>query len=310
MEQRTLGRTGLSISVLGFGAAPLGNEYGNMETAEGERAVHAAIAAGVNFFDTSPYYGRTLSEERLGNALRGRRERVVLSTKCGRYDFASFDFSATRVTASVDESLRRLRTDFVDILIAHDIEFGDVNQVITETIPRMRELQKQGKTRSIGISGLPVKLLRRVALAAKVDLVLSYCHYNLMVRDLDTELAPDLEENSIGLINASALHMGMLTREGPPPWHPAPQQVKNAARQVVALCERKGVDPAVTGLSFALQHRYISSTLVGISNTAQLNENLRALSTKPDPALLKEIDDLIAPVRDRSWSSGRPENYE
>ncbi len=308
MEQRTLGGTGLSVSVLGFGAAPLGNEYGNVEASEGERAVHAAIDAGINFFDTSPYYGRTLSEERLGKALMGRRDRVVLSTKCGRYDFAGFDFSAARVSASIDESLRRLRTDFLDIFIAHDIEFGDVNQVIDETIPTMRELQKQGKARSIGISGLPVKLLRRVALAAKVDLVLSYCHYNLMIRDLDTVLVPDLEANDIGLINASALHMGMLTHEGPPPWHPAPQSIKDAARQVVALCEQKGMDPAVIGLSFALQHRYISSTLVGIANTAQLNDNLRALSTKPDPALLKEIDDLIAPVRDHTWPSGRPEN--
>lgn len=308
MEQRTLGRTGLSVSVIGFGAAPLGNEYGNVETTEGERAVHAAIDEGINFFDTSPYYGRTLSEERLGKALAGRRERIVLSTKCGRYDFAQFDFSAARVRSSIGESLRRLRTDFLDIFIAHDIEFGDANQVVNETIPEMRKLQEQGKARWIGISGLPVRLLARVALEAKVDLVLSYCHYNLMVQDLNEILVPDLEANHIGLINGSPLHMGMLTHTGPPPWHPAPQEVKDVARRVVAVCEARDVDPALLGLSFALQNQHIASTLVGISNPAQVAENLKAVGTRPDPELLKTIEEIIRPVRNASWPSGRREN--
>ena len=216
MEQRKLGKTGLSLSIIGFGAAPLGNEYGAVDLADGERAVHAAIDAGITFFDTSPYYGRALSEQRLGKALEGRRDSVVLSTKCGRYDFAGFDFSAARVTASIDESLRRLRTDYLDIFIAHDIEFGDSAMIVNETVPAMRALQKAGKARSIGISGLPVKLLARVAIEAQVDLVLSYCHYNLMVQDLDRLLAPALAAYGIGLINASALHMGMLTSAGPP----------------------------------------------------------------------------------------------
>ncbi len=308
MEQRKLGKTGLSLSIIGFGAAPLGNEYGAVDLADGERAVHAAIDAGITFFDTSPYYGRALSEQRLGKALEGRRDSVVLSTKCGRYDFAGFDFSAARVTASIDESLRRLRTDYLDIFIAHDIEFGDSAMIVNETVPAMRALQKAGKARSIGISGLPVKLLARVAIEAQVDLVLSYCHYNLMVQDLDRLLAPALAAYGIGLINASALHMGMLTSAGPPAWHPASPEIKDAARRVVAACETQGVDPALLGLHFSLGHPYVSSTLVGISHPAQVQQNLRALAFKPAPELMTQIEKIVDPVRDRTWPSGRPEN--
>ena len=114
MEHRTLGRTGLRVSPIGFGASPLGNEFGEISEAETTRAVHRAIYSDINFFDVSPYYGRTLAESRLGQALSGKRDKIVLATKCGRYDTNGFDFSADRVRLSIDESLRRLRTDYVD----------------------------------------------------------------------------------------------------------------------------------------------------------------------------------------------------
>ena len=107
MEYRKLGRTDLQVSLLGFGTATLGNVYGVTDPSNSERAVHLAIEHGINFFDSSPYYGLTLSEERLGQALRGWRDKVVLATKCGRYGMDAFDFSAARITASVDESLQR-----------------------------------------------------------------------------------------------------------------------------------------------------------------------------------------------------------
>src|SRR5688572_3718701 len=103
MIYRPLGRTGLNISIIGFGAATLGNEYGNIDADIGRRAVHAAIEQGVNFIDTSPYYGRTLSETRLGQALIGYRDRVILATKGGRIDFNKFDFSAEGLRKSLEE---------------------------------------------------------------------------------------------------------------------------------------------------------------------------------------------------------------
>jgi L-galactose dehydrogenase len=296
MEYRVLGKTGLRVSAIGFGASPLGNEFGAVDPKEGESAVHTAIDHGINFFDVSPFYGRTLAEQRLGAALAGRREHVVLSTKCGRYDLRQFDFSAVRVQTSIEESLRRLRTDFADLLIAHDIEFGDREQIVQETIPAMRKLQAEGKTRYVGISGLPLRLLADVAVRAEVDFVLSYCHYNLLARDLDRDLTPVLQERGIGLINASPLHMRVLTKAGPPDWHPASQAVKQAGAKIVALCDQRGVDPAVVALRFCLDHPYVSCTLVGMSTPAEVNANLKALDFKPDPALLAEIEQIVSPL--------------
>jgi L-galactose dehydrogenase len=296
--------------VIGFGASPLGNEFGSVDPSEGERAVRAAIDAGINYFDVSPYYGRTLAEERLGTALAGRRQQIILGTKCGRYDRNDFDFSAVRVRASVDESLRRLRTDYLDVLLAHDIEYGDREQIVNETIPAMRELQNEGKARHIGVSGLPLRMLADVAERANVDLVLSYCHYNLLIRDLDRWLTPVAERLHAGLINASPLHMGLLTEWGAPEWHPAPPRVKEVSAKIVELCKAYGAEPAVVALAFCLAHPFVSSTLVGMSGAEQVRQNLRALDAEPDPELLAQIEAVVAPVRDVTWPSGRKENSD
>ena len=146
MEYRVLGKTGLKVSVLGFGASPLGGVYGDFDESEGIRAVHTAIELGVNFIDVSPYYGITKAETVLGKALKEiPRESFYLCTKVGRYGAAEFDFSAARVIASVDESLARLNVDYVDILLCHDIEFGSLDQIVEETIRRCTVCAKPGR---------------------------------------------------------------------------------------------------------------------------------------------------------------------
>jgi L-galactose dehydrogenase len=310
VEDRELGRTGLRVSVIGFGCSPLGNEFGPLHEHDGERAVHAALDAGINFFDVSPYYGRTLAEERLGKALEGRRDGVVLSTMCGRYDKAGFDFSADRVKRSMDESLQRLRTDHVDILLAHDIEFGDREQVIQETIPAMREIQSSGKARFIGVSGLPLRMLADVVQRAELDVVLSYCHYNLLARDLDTVLTPVAKARGVALINASPLDMRIISTVGPPSWHPAPDTVKWKGAAIVGLVERFGFNPIQVALAFATRHPYVSSTLVGMSNPEEVHENLKALNLVVPPELMHTIDEFTAPVHHVTWPSGRPENSD
>lgn len=310
MKYRELGKTGLRLSVIGFGCSPLGNEFGPLYEHDGERAAHAAIDAGINFFDVSPYYGRTLAEQRLGSALAGRRDRVVLSTKCGRYDKASFDFSAARVASSIEESLKRLHTDYVDLLFAHDIEFGDREQIINETLPAMRDLQRQGKARFIGVSGLPLKMLADVAQRGDLDVILSYCHYNLLARDLDTVLTPVLQSRGIGLINASPLHMRILSTVGPPSWHPAPDIVKWKGAATVALIERMGLNPIQVALRFCLDHPHVSSTLVGMSNAEEVRANLKALDLQIPVELMHEIDSFTAPVHAMTWPSGKLENSD
>jgi L-galactose dehydrogenase len=310
MRYRALGKTGLDLSVIGFGGAPLGNEFGGIDVAEADRAVHFAIERGITFFDTAPFYGRTLSEKRMGDALLGKRQQVVLSSKCGRYDTADFDFSAARVKTSVDESLQRLRTDHLDLLIAHDIEFGDREQIVHETVPAMRELQSAGKVRAVGISGLPLKVLADVAVRAKVDFVLSYCRYNPLIQDMDVYLTPVLEKNGIGLLNAAPVHLRLLTREGALAKHPAPDVVKQAGAAIVQACLRHGFDPAIVALQFCLRHKYAASTCVGISNAREVEQNLTALDAEIPADLLAEIAEIAEPVKTTTWQSGRPENQD
>src|SRR5580698_2543324 len=270
MDYRKLGRTDLNLSTIGFGTSTLGNAFGDVDPADAIRAVHLAVDSGINFFDSSPYYGTTLSETRLGEALVGRRQRVVLATKCGRYGLDEFDFSAKRVLASMDESLRRLQTDYIDLFQVHDVEFGDAQQIINETLPALRQLQQQGKARYIGITGYPPRLLRRIAESTPVDSILSYCHYTLLNRQMDEVLTPFTRERGIGLINASGLCMGLLTEHGPPDWHPAPPVVREAGRKAAEFCRTHAADISEVALRFCLDHPYVASTLIGIASTREV----------------------------------------
>jgi L-galactose dehydrogenase len=284
--------------------------FGSNDPGEGARAVHFAVDAGINFFDVSPYYGLTLAEERLGQALAGRRDQVVLSTKCGRYGFDQFDFSAQRVRTSIEESLRRLRTDYVDILHVHDVEFSSAEQIINETVPAIRRLQEEGKTRYVGISGYPLRALADIARRSRVDSVLSYCRYNLLIDDMSTVLAPAVEALGIGLINASPLHMGILTEKGAPDWHPAPVEVRSAVKAALAFCQEQGVDLSELALRYCFEYPHVSSTLVGMATIEEVQRNLRAISAAADPALVREIKAILAPAANIVWPSGRPENHD
>jgi L-galactose dehydrogenase len=314
MCYKPLGQTGLEVSVLGFGTGPLGDEYGRLDVSEAYRAVHYAIERGINFFDSSPYYGRTLSETRLGEALAGGyREKIILATKAGRYDKpleTGFDFSYQRILASAEESLTRLQTDYLDLFQLHDIEFRPKAQILNEAIPALHKLKQDGKVRFIGVTGYPLHLLREIIEVADLDTVLSYCHYNLLNTTLDEVLTPTALEKDIGLINASALHMGVLTEKGAPAWHPAPQRVHSVAQQAASYCRSQGIDLTTLALQFALQHAYVASTLVGISTVPEAEQNLEVVGTRPDPAVLTGVQKIMAPVFNLNWQEGLPENFE
>jgi L-galactose dehydrogenase len=310
MEYRQLGNTGINVSVVGFGAAPLGDVFRATDPAEGARAVHFAVENGINFFDVSPYYGITLAEERLGEALAGRRDKVVLATKCGRYGVNEFNYSARHIVAEFEKSLRRLKTDYVDLLQVHDVEFGDIQQIIDETLPQLRRLQEQGKVRAVGITGYPLRAMVKIATAAQVDTILTYCRYNLMITDMDQLLTPVARKLGIGLINASALHMGLLTERGASDWHPAPSVLKDAAREAVRLCKSRGVSLPEVALRFAIDHAGVSSTLVGVSTIAHVQDCLKVLAATSDQELLDELHTLFKPVFNYVWPSGKPENHD
>ncbi|MHC4370012.1 MAG: aldo/keto reductase [Planctomycetota bacterium] len=308
MIYKTLGKTGLKVSVIGFGASPLGGEFGSIDPEEGRRAVDRAVDCGINYFDVAPYYGRTLAESRLGEHLEGKREKIILTSKACRYDITDFDFSEKRVMQSIEESLKRLRTDYVDLYQIHDVEYGRIDQVIGETIPAMFKLKKQGKIRFVGITGYPLTPLRKVCEAADVDTVLTYCHYNLMDTTMDDILTPIVREKGIGLINASPLHMRVLTDKGAPSWHPAPMEVFEAAREAALLCRRHGTTISNLAMQFVLAHTDVAVTLVGMSKVRHVDANVEIVGTEADPELLAEVLEMIRPVANICWKEGLPEN--
>src|SRR5205809_6191930 len=199
METRLLGNTGLRLPILGFGASSLGQEFRKVKLDEALESVRAALECGLNFIDTSPFYGRGMSEVLLGIALRDvPRDSFTLCTKLGRYDLQHFDFSARRVAESVDVSLHRLGTDHLDIVLCHDIEFVEMQQIVDETLPALRKVQQAGKVRFIGFSGYPQKIFRFICDQIDVDCVLSYNQYTLQNTRFADESIPLLKQRSIG----------------------------------------------------------------------------------------------------------------
>jgi L-galactose dehydrogenase len=306
MHYRPLGKTGLTVSALSQGGAAIGQQYGPVSAAEVAECVHAAIDAGMNLIDTAAYYGRGQSEAMLGEILQGgRREKVHLCTKAGRLDRAVFDFSPEGMRRCFEQSLKRLRTDHVEILLAHDIEFAtDYERVFTETADVLHQLKKEGKARFVGMSCYPLGLLKQAIERCELDVVISYAHFSLQNTRLLTELLPVAEAKGVGDLNASPLSLGLFTNQGPPPWNPAPPEVKEACRKAAELCRSRGADIAFLGMQFCLAETRIPSTITGTAHQGELAVNLRALTEPIDRQLLTDVQAILAPVRDFSWPSG------
>ena len=310
MEYRELGNTGLEVSAISFGASSLGSVFRQINESDGIRTVRMAVDLGINFIDVSPYYGLTKAETVLGKALQQiPRDSYYLATKVGRYGerIDAFDFSAERVTASVDESLARLQVETIDIIQCHDIEFGDLDQVVDETIPALRRLQEAGKVRFVGITAPPLNAFRYVLDRIPVDTILSYCRYSLN----DTgwlSLVPLCEEKGTGIINASPLSMGLLTNRGTPDWHPAPDDIKNACAEAARFCDDKGVDIAQLAVQFSVAHPAFATTIVGTANPDNIVKNVSWAQTPIDQDLLADVQAILAPIQNKTWPSGRPEN--
>ena len=306
MEYRPLGRTGLNVSVMSQGGAAIGQGYGPVSVAEVAGCVHAGIDAGINLIDTSAYYGKGQSEEILGEVLAGGwREKVHICTKAGRLDRAVFDFTPAAMRTCFEGSLRRLRTEHVEVLLAHDIEFAtDYEAVFTETAEVLHQLKREGKARFIGMSCYPLGLLRKAIERCELDVVISYAHFSLQNTQLLTELLPFAEARGVGVMNASPLSLGLLTNHGPAPWNPAPESIKQACRKAAELCRARGADIATLGMQFCFTEPRIPSTITGTAKPSELEANLRAMRTRPDPVLLAEVAEVLRPVKDISWPSG------
>ena len=314
MKYRRLGQTNLKVSVLSYGASPLGGVFGDEVNVEaGIRTVHTAIDHGINFIDVSPYYGDTKAETVLGKALAGvARDRYYLATKCGQYGQEEFDFSAERVTSSLDESCARLGVDYIDLLQCHDIEFAEADQIVNETLPALVKLREAGRIGYIGITGLPLQVFRNVLDRVDpgiVDTVLSFCHYELNDSAL-ADMIPYFQSKQVGVINASPTGMGLLTTRGVPGWHPAPALMCEVAQKAVKFCEGEGVDIVKLAVQYCVAHPDIATTLVGTSKPENIEANIRYAEEPIDEAMMGRVLEILAPIHNHNFTRGLPANRD
>jgi len=309
MQTRPLGNTGLQLPILSFGASSLGQEFRSVQLDDALQSVRVALDCGLSFIDTSPFYGRGMSEVMLGIALRGvPRESYTLCTKLGRYDLQHFDFSAKRVAESVDVSLHRLGTDHLDIILCHDIEFVPMQQIVDETIPALKKIQQSGKVRFIGISGYPQKIFRFVCDQTDIDCVLSYNQYTLQNTQFVDESVPYLKARGVGVMNAGPFSARLLTNAPLPVWLKEPEAVKDAARQAAAHCSKHDVDIAKLALQFSCAHPDICTTVAGSANPNNIRNWAKWLAEPMDETLLRDVLAIFEPVKNVGHLEGLTEN--
>ena len=310
MQYNLLGKTGMKVSNLSFGASSLGGVFHSLREEEGIKAVYTAIDLGINFIDVSPYYGHLKAETVLGKALANiPREKYFLSTKVGRYGkdgVNTWDYSAKRATESVYESMERLNVDYIDLINVHDIEFADLNQVVEETLPALVKLREKGVVGHVGITDLQPENIKWViehADEGTVESVLCFCHYCLN-DDMLLDYLDFFEERSIGVINASPLSMGLLSQRGAPDWHPAPQSLKDACRKATEYCNTKQypIEKLAMQFSTSLNPR-IATTLFSSTNPANVRRNVEFVSEPADPQLVSEVRNIIGDQQRVRWKN-------
>ena len=310
MKTRRLGNTDLDLSVVSFGASSLGAEFRSVDVNEALSAVPAAIDCGMNFIDTSPYYGRGIGEVLLGIALKDiPRDKYFLGTKLGRYHVNHFDFSAQRVKESVDVRLHRLGTDHLDIMLCHDIEFIDRQQIVDETLPALREIQRQGKVRYIGVSGYPMSNLTFILDQTDLDVVLSYNHYTLQNTMFD-EMVPYLKEKGVGIMNAAPFSARLLTNAPLPEWHKATPFVRETCEKAAAHCTASGIDIAQLALQFSIANEEMTTCITGSANQARIRQWAEWAEIPLDETLVAEVQDILKPIHNWFYTEGRPENND
>lgn len=310
MEKRPLGRTGMDLTVLSFGASSLGQEFRGVDLGEALRCVRVAIERGMNFIDTSPFYGRGMSEMLLGRVLPEiPRSSYYLGTKLGRYAGQHFDFSARRVAESVDVSLERMKVDYLDLVLCHDLEFVEMSQIVEETLPALRKQVALGKVRFIGVSGYPMKMFKYVLANAEIDAVLTYNHYTLQ-NDVALELVPLCREKGVGLINAAPFSARLLSNAPLPAWHKAPPRVREVARQAAEHCESRGSDIAKLALQFSVANPEFVSCVTGSADPGRVSQWADWIEEPIDAKLLAEVQKILRPIHNWFYIEGRPENND
>jgi D-threo-aldose 1-dehydrogenase len=321
LPRRPLGLAPLAVSVLGFGAAPLGGLYQAVSAADAGAAVEAALTAGVTYFDTAPLYGHGLSEHRLGEALREvRRDDFVLSTKVGRllrpargavrsdglfenalpFDYV-YDYSGDGARRSLEDSLQRLGLARVDIALIHDVvprwhgaEFERrFRESMEGAYPVLAELRAAGVVRAIGVGVKDWDVCLRYLRAGDFDCVMLAGQYTLLCQDALPELLPHCARTGVGVLLAAPFNSGILaTGAGPDAryfYQPAPPEILARTRRLEAVCRRHDVTLGSAALQFSLAHPAVSSVVPGARSRAEVDANVRLVRQPIPPDFWQEL---------------------
>jgi len=300
----------MKVSNLSFGASSLGGVFHSVNENDGIEAVMTAIECGINFIDVSPYYGHLKAEMVLGKALKEiPRQKYYLSTKVGRYGkdgVNTWDYSARRAKESVYESMERLNVSHIDLINVHDVEFADLHQVADETLPALAELKREGVVGHVGITDLQPENLKWVIEHTEkgmVESVLNFCHYCLN-DDLLLDYLDFFEEHGVGVINASPLSMGLLSRRGTPDWHPAPQSLKDACKRAADYCEQQGYPIEQLAVQYATSlNPRIATTLFSSANPANVRKNVDYVNQPADLGLVEAVKRIIGDQQRVRWKN-------
>lgn len=309
------------LSKVGLGCGTFGGAYGAAQQSDLIDTVRTALRSGINHLDTSPYYND--SETKLGMALLAvqsefPRSTYHICTKVGRYGYhkADFDYSAQRIRASVYRSMRQMHTDYLDMVLCHDVEFVDIKQVVDQALPELFELKRQGVIRMVGISGYPLDVLLRICeilneRGCPLDACLSYCNYNLHCQILP-DYVPKLRAAGVStIIAASPLSMGLLHEKMTPQWHPAKQELKDAVSQCIEKIKPYQMSLAEMAEQFAFAYNKVDVHLVGAKTAQEVEHALNAYLKSQDIDNTSEqqkqanemVDKILAPFASYTWPS-------
>ena len=310
MKYCNLGNTGLRVSKIGYGCAGLGNIYTPVTEDDAKESIRKAYEEyGINYFDTAPSYGKnSLSETILGRGLKeaGIRDKVIIATKCGDYEEDQYvqDFSYSGIISRFEDQLRRLQTDYVDVLQLHDFDYApSMEMVLEESIPALQQLKKEGKARYIGITSVRNTALKYVLDRTDcLDMILTFGRYNLM----DTTLVGYFDElrrqKNFGMLNCSVLFMGFLTKrtlEGgytTNEWMSGEPGVKGALqalREASALCDAHGVDIGNLAVQFGCDCDFCDSTVLSMGRVKRLDQNMEILCQPYDRELALQVHEMF-----------------
>ena len=290
VHMRPLGALGENVSSFGLGCGPLSAAR---DHADWEGTIRAAQESGVSVIDAAPRMLRQHSEEMLGRVVPTLRDELFLSTRCTPLDDKPFDTSEKAVRAQLEDSLKRLRTDRIDLYQVHDVETADPKHLLDVTLPALVAARERGDVRYIGASGDSLELLREIVITFPVDAILSYARLDLANVDLAEMVLPAAEEHGVAVINASPLHMGLLSDPKRAQQAVAADQAEGfAAQRAFELAAEAGAELPMLALEYAARHPGVASTLVGCANPEQVRANVAAFETPPSDRSSKAIEEI------------------